>query len=944
LIIISCADNPSVESSTIDLSGSWRFALDEKKEGYDAKWYTTILEDEVQLPGTTDENQKGLFREEAPIDRLARVWYWKGAAWYQRDIVIPLSWQDKRITLNLERTKHTRVWVDDTFCGWDDSLSAPHVYDVTEAMTPGKRTITLLIDNSILPPVGPSHAVDERTQTNWNGVVGKMELHATDPVWIEQIQVYPDIKKNEVRVRAEIGNATGEPASGKLTISCATTHTDSPTSFKGIEMGFTAEGERSWVEFTYSPENVLPLWDEFNTTLIELTAVLEAEAAGQSYAHREAVRFGMREFAREGNQLVVNGRPVFLRGRVDCANYPLTGYAPMDKASWDHIFTILSDWGLNHVRFHSWCPPEAAFEAADELGFYLQPELPNKRSGFKAPENEDAAYHNIDRLAVNESSDKVSLFDYGMREGERIFRHYGNSPSFTMFTLGNELGRNEGMFELVRHFQKANPRALHAQGSNNMHWNPSLAEGDDFWVTAKVSKTLPLRGAFYIHDNPEGYIDNSPPSTMVDFSESLNGVPVPLIGHETGAFQVSPDFGEIPKFTGVLRAKNYEIFRDRLEKAGMLDQADDFVRASGALAAICYREDIEAALRTPQMGGFQLLDIMDFPGQGTAPVGMLNVFMEEKGVIDPKTWREFCSEIVPLIRMSKYTWTDRETFRGRIQVAQYGPQDLIGAVLAVEVIDESGNVIAGKEFNTNLPRGGLVDVGEYALGFGCLEPDWPQRLDVVLTIPGTPYRNTTPIWIYPAEVDLMVPEGVLVSRSFKDPATRKHLQNGGKVLLLPKLDSLPHSVPGSFQTDYWSPMFAQSAIKRGLEPPPGTLGILCDPATPVLKHFPTEFHSNWQWWHLVKQSRPIILDETPDDYRPMVQVIDNFARNHKLGLVMETKVGKGSMLICSIDLPGMPDEPAARQLMNSLLNYIGSPDFAPKKEIELKVLEKLLPN
>jgi hypothetical protein len=192
-------------------------------------------------------------------------------------------------------------------------------------------------------------------------------------------------------------------------------------------------------------------------------------------------------------------------------------------------------------------------------------------------------------------------------------------------------------------------------------------------------------------------------------------------------------------------------------------------------------------------------------------------------------------------------------------------------------------------------------------------------------------------------VDTSVPDGIMVVRRFVDAKTRNHLAAGGKVLLLPHLDRLPHSVEGGFQTDYWSPMFAQAARRRGLKEPPGTLGILCDPEAPALAHFPTAFHSHWQWWHLVKNSRPMILDDTPEAYRPIVQVIDNFARNHKLGLIAETKVGKGAMLICAIDLLGHQDKPEARQLLHSLLHYLHSPDFAPGTELEATLLKKLVP-
>lgn len=933
--------NPAYADS-LSLAGTWRFQLDAKNTGMAEHWHSRVLEDAIRLPGTTDENKKGIQNDERPTDRLARPWSWKGAAWYQREVTIPESWTGKRVTLFLERTKNSRVWVDGVFCGRENTLSAPHVFDITKVAKPGKRTITVLIDNSKLPPVGPSHQVDERTQTNWNGIVGSMELRATDPVWIKDVQVYPNAARQEARVRVVVGNSTGKPAAGTLAASCESINVCEPEKFATQSVKIDTRGAETVVEFNYHPGKSVPLWQEFHTAMLAMTLNLETSAKGTTFSDTRTVTFGMRDFTAKGNLLQVNGTTIFLRGRLDSANFPLTGYAPMDKAEWRRIFGILKEWELNHVRFHSWCPPRAAFEAADELGFYLQVELPNKRSAFKAPDSKEAAHYNIDFLEGENTDESVSLYDYGKREGELIMRHFGNHPSFVMFTLGNELGRNEGMFELVRHFKELDPRHLYAQGSNNNHWAPSLAEGDDFWVTGKVGKdTLPIRGSFYIHDYHHGSIEFSPPGTLDDFSESIKNVPVPLIGHETGQYQVFPDFREIPEYTGVLKARHYEIFRERLEKAGMPDQADDFVKASGALAAICYREDMELALRTPGFGGFQLLDIMDFPGQGTAPVGMLNVFMESKGVITPVEWRQSCAPTVLLLRTEKLAWTADETFSGRVQAARYDLADHPDARVIVTLDDGSAPAFAFPP--VTLRNGGITEVGTCSLKLDALKIQTPRKLNLRISIEGTNHHNTYPLWIYPPKVDTAPPAGVVVSRSLGDAETQAHLAKGGKMLLLPELKQLPQSVPGMFQTEFWSPMFAQSAVKRGIEPPAGTLGILCDPKHPALAAFPTEFHTNWQWWHLVKNARSIILDDTPRDFRPIVQMIDNFDRNHKLGLLFETKVGKGSMLVCTIDLPALQDKPEARQLLHSLLQYAGSSKFDPKTEIPIDLLKTLLP-
>lgn len=949
--MLSCQHTGENYTKTIDLSGSWAFELDSNNVGLEEKWFSKQLTDNIQLPGTTDENEKGIFLDERAVDRLSRVWYWKGPAWYQKEVEIPEDWDGKHVQLLLERTKDTHVWVNGKFCGYDNTLSAPQYYDLSEAVTPGKNQITILIDNAKLPPVGPSHAVDERTQTNWNGIVGRMELQATDPVWIEEVQAYPDVENNSVNLRVTIGNITNTAVEGTLTLSAESWNTDRPNTYKEHKENLNSIQNMDVVEITYNFNIEAPLWNEFDPALIQLSLTLSANTSEANHVHSKQIDFGMRSLVSEGKHFFVNGERIFLRGRLDCANYPLTGYAPMDRETWLEMFKQLKSYGINHWRFHSWFPPREALMAADMVGVYLQPELPNKRSGMDTRSMEEEELRKLylpDYLEVDQSITNMTLREYLQREGELIFKHFGNHPSFMMFTLGNELGGSPAMYELVENFRSIDPRRLYAQGSNYRAWDPTLTfnDGDDFWVTKKTKyHTHIVRGSSFIAEPamPQPHIENSSPSTLVDYSEAIADVPAPVIGHETGQFQVSPDFNEIPKYTGVLRARNYEIFRERLEEANMLDQSDDFVRASGKLAVITYKEDIEAALRTPDFGGFQLLDIMDFPGQGTAPVGILNVFMESKGLISPEEWRQFCSEVVPLLKMKKYTWTNEEQFEASIELAHYGKEDFKDAVVTWKLENEKGIIHHDGQFNlSKISRGGLAEIGELSFPLDVIHE--AEQLKIVISVDGTPYKNTYPIWVYTENVNTTIPEGVMVSRRL-DPETKKHLLEGGKAIIIPNHDRLPQSIGGAFQTDFWCwPMFVKASERVGAEIAPGSLGFICDPDSPLLAHFPTEFHSNWQWWQLVKNSRPLILDDTPKDYRPLIQTIDNFDRNHKLGMVFETKYGKGNLLVCAIDLPILQDHPEARQLYHSMLKYVESNNFTPETELSERFLHKILPN
>lgn len=906
----------------VSLAGEWKFRPDPGAQGLAERWFASSLEDRVFLPGTMDENRKGTKIDEHRDDRLSRVYDFKGPAWYRKRIDIPESWRDRRITLFLERTKCVRVWVDRTDCGTQDGLSAPQIYELPAGLAPGEHTLTILVDNAKVPPVGPAHALDERTQTNWNGIIGKLELRASDPVWLEDIQVYPDIRKKTARIKVTLGNqGPGPMVSGILTLRAESRNIGFPASFAVQTASLEPGNPGGAMNIEYEFGSGAPLWDEFHPALIRMTVSLDARLKDRSFKDVRTVDFGLREFKAGETQFAVNGRTTFLRGKNDACIFPLTGHPPMDKAGWRRVFEIAKSYGINHYRFHTWCPPEAAFQAADELGLYLQPELPNKVS-FEQPEH--AAYLR--------------------REGERILKAFGNHPSFVMLTLGNELGGSrEIMAGLVDHFRQTDPRHLYAQGTNNFHWEPALARGDDFWVTGKTAPDKPVRGSFFQGDYGQAFIEALPPSTRRDFGASIAGIPVPVVGHENGQYQVSPDFKEIPKYTGVLRARNLEIFRDRLAAAHMLDQAGDFVRASGALSVICYREDIELALRTPGFGGFQLLDLQDFPGQGTALVGILDAFMDSKGLITPQAWRNFCSETVPLLRFEKYTWTADEIFLGRVQVAHYGNADFASGVVGWTVRNDQGRVMAAGEFApTAIPTGGLRNIGEMRVPLAGVNA--PARLTVKMELRGTPYANSYSLWVYPARIDTSAPAGVQIADRLDGPVL-KTLQGGGAVLLLPRLDKLPFSVAGAFQPDFWCfPMFRRAAEKMGIAAAPGTLGILCHPGDPALAGFPTDFHSDWQWWHLVKNARPVILDEAPPSYRPSLQVIDNFERNHKLGLIFETRVGKGRLLICAIDLLRLRDKPEARQLLHGLLGYAGSGRFAPPDELSVELLRKLFPS
>ena len=342
-------------------------------------------------------------------------------------------------------------------------------------------------------------------------------------------------------------------------------------------------------------------------------------------------------------------------------------------------------------------------------------------------------------------------------------------------------------------------------------------------------------------------------------------------------------------------------------------------------------------LRSERMAGFQLLDLQDYPGQGSAYVGILDAFMDSKGLIEPKKWREFCCEVVPLLTTAKFCWTGQETFEGNVEIANYGEHSLKGKSVSWELKTGKRSLGKGK---MSVPSGlGLLTAGTIRLTLPDIEKACKAELS--LKIAGTSYRNTYPLWIYPAKKQLNT-EGIVVARQLTDEVLSA-LKQGRKVLLMPgKEDCKEVTVGGLFQTDYWNYRMFKSICDRIKKPAsPGTLGILTNPEHALFKDFPTDFHTNWQWYPIIKNSYPLILDNMPEEYRPIVQVIDNVERNHKLGLVFDLNVGGGKLLVCMADLETARNTPEGLQFYASLLEYMNSPEFKPAMSVSTESLKNL---
>jgi hypothetical protein len=910
--------------STESLAGEWSFALDEKNEGIANEWFNRSLAGQIKLPGSTDQagqgapvpdaTQKGqsqsalrfvdpAIRGKA-LNGLSRPFTYTGPAWYERTILIPADWKEKQVSLFLERCLwETRVWVDGRPFGSQDSLSVPHLYDLG-ALSPGRHRLVIRVDNSNLHHyTDNTHAYSEMTQTIWNGIVGEISLRALDPVSVKSVQVFPDLSAHRLRVRVSISNKTGQPVTGTLGL-------HSPSAARYIE-GRTVEFSTADAETSVATELAfkegIPLWDEFSPSLCQLAVSL----ASGTCRDRLDVRFGIREMGVQGTQFTLNGRITFLRGTHDAAAFPLTGYPAMDLESWRRIYQTVRAYGLNHVRYHTCCPPEAAFAAADEVGILLQVELPAGTvfvGGARGNADRDAFY------AV---------------ELDRILDTYGNHPSFCLFSMGNEFRGGDLLDQWVKHGRDKDPRHLYTSTSNPEAMRRFLPAPYDQYLVAHSGQV----NGQHVSRRMENVFDRLPPETAGDYRATLAGISIPVVSHEVGQWAIYPDLREIAAYTGVLHPLNFEAARESLTGKGMSDQAGDFLRASGTFATRLYREEIERALRTPGFGGFQLLDLHDYPGQGTSLVGTLNVFWKSKGLITPENYQRCCAPVVTLARLQSYVWQTHETLVGSVEVANYGTGDLRARTPFWALRDRRGARLAGGSFpTTTVPQGSVQPLGTFQADLSQIPA--PQKLTLETGTEASHVSNSWDLWVYPSPVDDTAPADVVLS---ENPAEAIPQAAAGRPVVLLAFGRLKDPEAVRFPTPFWNAMMFSQQAK--------SMGLLCNPRHPALAAFPTEAHTTWQWWELVAgpaKAQAARLNWTDHAYRPIVQVIDHAFRNDKLGAVFEFKVGSGKLLISTLDLSStLPQRPVARQLRHSLQLYAASPSFAPTTSAEPKQMSDL---
>lgn len=1002
----------------LNLSGTWQFMLDRDKEGIDRQFYKkTSFDDTIELPTTTAEAQKGAKGEERFAGHLTENYHFEGYAWYLKDLVIPEEEKGKRLFFSMERTRKSTVWVDGKRAGSFDSFYVEHRYELTEWLAPGRHTLVVRIDNTDYVSDG-GHMTSPDTQTNWNGILGEIYLESASDVVLDKMWIYPSRKNKDAAIRLQLSHR--EPVSDiKVHIGCRLTklfvkegrdfeHFEAlGTQTAQTRKEWTAHKERTehkkWTEcnewiaqekgldlpYTIKTLEILPdklceapdlkyetdcdktlltvhyplgqsarEWDEYDPCVYALTVRILRD--GVILCERTS-HFGLRDFTHKELTLYCNDREIFLRGTHDGMIFPLTGYAPMDLDSWLKVYGMGKEYGLNHYRYHTCCPPKAAFLAAAYLGIYIQAELPFWGSIYDC---DDENYNGEQQ-------------DFLLNEGIRALDAFGDMPSYFAMSMGNELwGSKEEINRMMGVLKSHDNRHLYTQGSNNHQFVPSVLPNDDFFSGVRFSKDRLFRGSYAMCDAPLGFVQTKQPGAYWNYDEMIlpkdttkeeasksgtiqiqygTGIKevaieggeaviphVPVVSHEIGQYEFTPDFREIALYTGVLQPENLKIFRERMEKKGLLSYAEAYFRASGKLATACYKLELEAAFRSANLSGFQLLDIKDYSGQGTALVGIFNAFNKNKGAVTKEDWRQFCSDAVLLPELDSFVVKGGSHISSCIKLRYYRPKTLSDMKLKAEWHPKrQGSIRIEKQtFDLELKR--IAGRGLFTLGTVLLEvPDCSDNAEYTLRFSliggnGDEIVNTYDMFVYEEKVSAALNNDEKICITNDKKTALEACEKGKAVLFFVREGSMPSdsTIKGEYCTDFWCyPMFRAISEEAGKPVPVGTMGLLINNAHPALNGFACQSYTTPQWYQMVSRSESMILDadSKTENINPIVRVMDNFERNHNLGLIYERQHGRGKMLVCHADLIALKEEyPEAACLYDSLAAYVKSGEFMEK--------------
>ncbi|MGH9371720.1 MAG: glycoside hydrolase family 2 TIM barrel-domain containing protein, partial [Vicinamibacterales bacterium] len=736
---------------------------------------------------------------------------------------------------------------------------------------------------------------------NWGGIYGNVALEATEPTWIEQVYVRPDVAARTATFRVTVQSRERAPYTGEVRVSIATRH-------EGRAVVQVAPGGHAEADIEVSLPDAR-LWSPDEPHLY--TAAITLNRGAREHDRVEE-RFGMRQLQTRGNVLLLNGQPLYLRGYGDDNVEVLTGFPPSSRAVYLERLRLARSFGFNAVRFHSMTPSEEFFHAADEAGLFVMAELPAAYTQYLLPHK-----------------------DFLRQELQRVVLSYRNRPSLLSVAFGNEF---------------------------NLTWLETDSERKAFLETVadfyRLAKSLHPDGLVLSNDG----LIMKPTDLVSHFGRGLPDLPT--VKHEFGNYYCSlPDISLIDKFVGLFEPEWLHVKRRWVEENGLSDLYPRYVRNSHRLQHLGRKYQIERVRQQPNVTGYHYWLIVDYPG-GTGEgdsweEGWFDYFWRPKG-ITPREGQEINAAVLPLIDAGVHDrtlWSDATRQIG-VTVSNYGDRALRDAPLSWTLVAD-GRTVAADSTRISVPTGAVNSV--FSIGVGPLSAAGAQQLELEIQVNGT-HANRWTFWSFPrngllesagtpvastvkwAGINRMYPfirqapaptgaDALLITPTLDDAALR-HLRSGGRVWLMAERGGIQPRTEVSF--------FPAAG---------GAMGTMVQDH-PALQGFPHDGFGDLQFYNLMEGAAPFPLDSWPTSYQPIVGGIRTTAgflskvKNlSRVGYVFEARVGAGRLLVTTLRLREHFDEayPEAIYLFDRFLRYASGGQFAPRTELNDDLLQALMP-
>ena len=896
LLALSCTAAAGGGRERQGLDGTWQFKLDPEGAGEKGRWFDgkIPLEGTIRVPGAW--GAQGYGRE---TDKARHHFVGKG--WYRRQVQIPEGWRGRRIFLTIGGVhRYAKTWVNGVPLGAHVGYLSAFEYDITQHVAPGQdATIAICVDSTqrwdVDALTGACDIIDEMF-IPWGGIWGHVALEARGQTWVEDLFVKPRIDPPRCSIWASF-------AGGK---------TRRPTlRFEVIDAdGFAIAMKQETQPGALGPDDetglTVPipngkLWSPNSPYLYVARLTL---MRGDEVVDIAETRFGLREVQIRGPHILLNGKKVFLHGYGDDCVFPETVAAPSDKAVHLKRLRVAKDYGFNYVRHHSHFMPPEYYDAADEVGMLVSPELP-------------IAYLSYYRRA------KGKALELYKTQWAAAIQRYRNHPSILDWCMGNEMWDGVPIApELYRIAKALDPTrpVLDSNGLNGRGWldgsrsRPTL----DFHLVMFDLHHLPL-------GRPERHRFAAPPK--------------PVVSHETGNFITFPRLDAIERFTHHFKPFWLTATKAKLERLGLLAEAETWARNSERLYLLCHKLNMEDIRKSPSMSGYQWWLLQDY---WTGSNGIVDHYFHPKPAIAPERVRRFNADVVVLLDGLEPTCRGDQPLSAKVLVSNYSEAAIRDATLRWRV-KLAGKLVAEREVaRVAIGQGEVAQVAE--IGVELPSPPSPQTLTVEAALADgkAAYRNDWSAWVYPATV----PPPKLLAPLFAGPGLlrplaafgARPLPTSGKlptkavyVMSLPTIEPIEAvaegaclvllspqgifpSAPNRFKTAWWLGNARDNNV--------GTVVY----ENPVTRGMAPEGWCDAGWYHLLEGAQATILDDLPAQPTVLVRAIEVHKLCRSKALLCEARVGEGSLVVCGLNLAldTQPRRPEREWLLARLLEHAGT--------------------